>query len=46
MSILNYLLTSKETLFRRADLILIVKPDIMIIMMGTDKKISFLFKIY
>ena len=34
------------TFFRKVDLILIVKSDIIIIAMNTDKKISFLFKIY
>ena len=43
--LINYLHSSKNTLFRKVDLILIVKPDIIIIVMNTDKKIS-LFKIY
>ena len=43
---INYLHTSKNTLFRTVDLILIVKSDIIIIVMNTDKKISYLFKIY
>ena len=38
---MNYSHTSKTV-----DLILIVKSDIIIIVMNTDKKISFLFKIY
>ena len=36
----------KAPFFRTVDLILIVKPDIIIIVMNTDKEISFLFKIY
>ena len=36
----------KTPFFRWVDLILIVKSDIIIIGMNTDKKISFLFKIY
>ena len=36
----------KTPLFRTVDLILIVKSDIIIIVLNTDKKISFLFKIY
>ena len=42
----NYLHTSKNTLFRTVDLILIVKSDIITIVMNTDEKISFSFKIY
>ena len=34
-----YLHTSKNTLFMAVDLILIVKSNIIIIMMNTDKKI-------
>ena len=36
----------KTPFFKAVDLILIVKSDIIIIVMNTDKKISFLFKIY
>ena len=44
---INLLHTSKTPFFRAVDLILIVKSDIMIIVINTDKKISyFLFKIY
>ena len=42
---INYLHTSKNTLFRKVDLILIVKYDMIINVMNTDKK-KFLFKIY
>ena len=43
---INYLHTSKTPLFRTVDLILIVKSNIIIIVMNTDKKISFVSKIY
>ena len=44
---ISYLHTLKNTLFRTVDLILIVKSNsIIIILMNTDKKIRFLFKIY
>ena len=42
----DFLHSSKTPIFRRVDLILKVKPNIIIILMNTDKKISFLFKIY
>ena len=41
---INYLHISKNTLFRSVDLILVVKSDIIISVMNTDKKIKFLFK--
>ena len=41
---INYLHSPKNTHFRTVDLIFIVKPDIITIVMKTDKKISFLFK--
>ena len=43
---INYLHTSKNTIFRRVYLILLVKSGIILIGMNTDKKISFLSKIY
>ena len=45
---LNKLFThfKKHPFSRTVDLILIVMSDIIIIVMNTDKKISFLFKIY
>ena len=44
---INYLhVLRKTSFFRTVDLILIVKSDIIIIVMNTDKKISLLFKIY
>ena len=39
---INYYTVRKTPIFRRVDLILIVKPDIIIIVMNTGKKISFL----
>ena len=38
---INYLHTSKNTPFQEVNLILEVKPDIIIIVMNTDEKISF-----
>ena len=40
---MNYLHTSKTPFFRTVDLILIVKSNILIIVMNTDKKVSSFF---
>ena len=43
---INYFTLWKPPFFRAVDLILTVKYNIIIIVMNTDKKISFLFKMY
>ena len=40
---INYLQTSKTPYFRTVDLILIVKSNIIVYVMNTDKKISFFY---
>ena len=42
----EYLHTLKNTLFQDSRFLLIVKSDIIIIELNTDKEIMFLFKIY